>query len=139
MLCYIGGEIESSQGFCARRLLDIEVEDTAECFIRFKNGATGVFYATNNFTTDSSVDIEMHFEKGIYRYINNTLRDSEWNIVAADDGDTPGKCYWGSGHKELITNFYKVLQGEDAPYWEITEALPSMSIIEEIYKHKENC
>lgn len=139
LLCYIGGEVESAKGFCARRLLDIEVEDTAECFIRFKNGATGIFFATNNFTTDSTVDIEMHFEKGIYRYVNNTLYDNNLNIVAADDKDTPGKCYWGAGHKELITNFYKNLQGEDVAYWDVSEALASMSIIEEIYKNKENC
>ncbi len=139
LLCYIGGEIESAKGFCARRLLDIEVEDTAECFIRFKNGAKGIFFATNNFTTDSTVDIEMHFEKGVYRYVNNTLYDNNLNIVAADDGDTPGKCYWGAGHKELITNFYKNLQGEDVPYWDVSEALRSMSVIEEIYKNKENC
>lgn len=139
LLCHIGGDIASAKGFCARRFLDIEVEDTAECLIRFKNGALGVFYATNNFSADSTVDIEMHFEKGIYRYINNTLYDSCQNIVAADDTVTPGKCYWGAGHKELIENFYKNVCGEDVPYIPLTEALRSMSVIEEIYKNKENC
>ena len=139
LLCYIGGEVESAKGFCARRLLDIEVEDTAECFIRFKSGATGIFFATNNFSTDSTVDIEMHFETGIYRYINNSLYDGSHNVIVSDDINTPGKCYWGTGHKELITNFYKNLTGEDAVYWDITEALSSMAVIEEIYKNKENC
>ncbi len=139
LLLYIGGEVENAQGMVARRRLDIEAEDTGEALINFKSGARGIFYATNNFTTDSTVDIEMHFENGIYRYLNNMLYNSSFEVLAADDTNTPGKCYWGSGHKELIYNFYKNILLEDAPYVDIAEALPSMRIIEKMYEKKENC
>ncbi len=136
LLCYIGGKVESAKGMCSRRLLNIEVEDTAEAFISFKSGAIGIFFATNNFSTDSSVDIEMHFEKGVLRYVNNVLYGADGCILAADNTQTPGKCYWGNSHAELISNFYKALSGEDAPFFGITEAVSSMKIIEEIYKNK---
>ncbi len=42
----------------------IKTEDTAEGLIRYRNGVTSVFFATNNFTFNSPVVIETHCENG---------------------------------------------------------------------------
>ena len=54
-------------------LLDygIEVEDTAVAHIKFKNGATGLFFATNSNFGNSSVELQVVLEKGKF-----TIKDS---------------------------------------------------------------
>ncbi|MBK7455732.1 MAG: Gfo/Idh/MocA family oxidoreductase [Anaerolineales bacterium] len=42
----------------------IETEDTAEGLIKYRNGVQSVFYATNNYTYNSPVMVEIHCEKG---------------------------------------------------------------------------
>ena len=68
----LGGEIESIRG-SIDNLLDygIEVEDTAVAHIKFKNGATGLFFATNSKCGNSSVELQVVFEKGKF-----TIKDS---------------------------------------------------------------
>lgn len=43
----------------------IETEDTAEGLITYRNGIRTVFFATNNYSYNAPVKIEMHCEKGV--------------------------------------------------------------------------
>ena len=68
----IGGEIDEIRG-SIDNLLDygIEVEDTAVANIKFKNGATGLFFATNSNFGNSSVELQVVFENEKF-----TIKDS---------------------------------------------------------------
>ena len=70
LLYYFLGEVESVKGHASLdKNYDVtEVEDTAQAFIRFKNGATAVFYATNCNTLNSDIELELYFEKGSLHY-----------------------------------------------------------------------
>ena len=47
------------------------MEDTATAHIKFKNGATGLFFATNSNFGNSSVELQVVFENGKF-----TIKDS---------------------------------------------------------------
>ena len=69
---------------------------------------------------------------------DNTLykiAGGEIAVVAKNDGSFVGMSYWGTGHLSMIRNFYSALQTGNEYYCDISEALPSLRIIEEIYKN----
>lgn len=108
LMSYLTGGIKSVSATLRNSSLKgvIEVEDTAESFMRLKNGGTGVFYATNAYGTNSSVFVELLFEKGTLTYNNKTLiRNGE--IIATDNAPVMGKPYWGSGHMGVLDDFYR--------------------------------
>lgn len=141
LMRWLGGEIESMKGNADVRVLNgiIEVEDTADATIRFKNGAVGIFYATNCYTADSPVQIEIHLEKGFLR-----IEDSELYLVEKGvktllcydkSPDSSGKSYWGAGHKKLINRFYECIINDDKEgYVTAEEGIKSLEMIESIYK-----
>ena len=140
LLCYFGGPIRKAEGTASLRKNKgiIDVDDTAEATIYFENGATGVFYATNCFATNSPVEIEVVCEKGSLLIRDDTLYKRvgrESSVVAENSEIVKGKSYWGAGHLKMINSFYSVLQGGNDYYCDISEALPSMQVIEEIYKN----
>lgn len=135
------GEIESIKGSADIRVLNgvIEVEDTADATIRFKNGAMGIFYATNCYTADSPVQVEIHLEKGFLRIEDSELYLIEKGVktlLCYDKApDSSGKSYWGAGHKKLIRKFYEcILNDDNEGYITAEEGLKSLKMIEAIYK-----
>jgi hypothetical protein len=66
LLYYFLGEVESVKGHASLdKNFDVtEVEDTAHAFIRFKNGASAIFYATNCHVVTTPAELELVFEKG---------------------------------------------------------------------------
>ena len=75
LMRWLVGEVEFIEGHVSTRALKdvIEVEDTAEATLYFKNGARGIFYATNCYTDNSPVEIEIHFDKGTLRIYDDEL------------------------------------------------------------------
>lgn len=141
LMQWFGGEIESIKGNADIRVLNdvIEVEDTADATIRYKNGAIGIFYATNCYTTDSSVQIEVHLDKGFLRLEEGELyliENGTKTLLCYDTSpDSEGKSYWGAGHKKLIRKFYECIVNNDKEgYVTAEEGLKSLEMIEAIYK-----
>lgn len=79
------GEAERIMGHADNRCFRsvIEVEDTAEATIWFKNGARGIFYATVCHTDNSPVVIEIHCEKG-----SLTIWDGELYLARTTKGNS---------------------------------------------------
>jgi UDP-N-acetyl-2-amino-2-deoxyglucuronate dehydrogenase len=145
LIQWFGGEIQSIKGNVDLRVLNdvIEVEDTADATIRFKNGAVGIFYATNCYSTNSSVLIEIHLEKGILRLSDGELyliQDGEKKLLCYDKApDSEGKCYWGAGHKKMIKKFYESIRNNSRDgYVTAEESIKSLKMIDEIYKSSMN-
>jgi UDP-N-acetyl-2-amino-2-deoxyglucuronate dehydrogenase len=62
---FVNDEITSIQASMANRFHPIiKTEDTVEGLIQYKNGVHSVFYATNNYTYNSAVMVEIHCENG---------------------------------------------------------------------------
>lgn len=141
LMQWLGGGVKAVRGNVSTYLLGdvIEVEDTANAILFFKNGARGIFYATNCYTTNSPVEIEIDCEKGRLRIYDGTLIMEQDNscrcIVNEKVRDTPYKSYWGKSHAVLINEFYQaVLSGNPALIISVEEAMESLKIIDGIYK-----
>ena len=91
---------------------DIEVEDTAEIWLRNENG-TGLLYASTAYGRDEPVLIDIATERGNIRMENDRLTvvcdGKEAGYIIPDD-EKLGKSYWGAGHKKCISDFYESLR-----------------------------
>lgn len=133
------GEMESVKGHVDTRCLQsvIEVEDTAEANIFFKNGSHGIFYASNCFSANSPIQIEIVCKKGSILLEGGNLQIDSNEIADQyiDTKTTTYKSYWGYGHKTLIEGFYKdVLAGTNKYTISAEEGIKSLQLIEGIYE-----
>jgi predicted dehydrogenase len=145
LMQWFGGAIDGIEGNVATRTLKhiIEVEDTADATLYYKNSAIGIFYATNSFTTDAAIEVEIHCEKGTLRINEGTLVrsiDGHKEIIATDeDSKSAYKSYWGLSHKKLIEDFYKAIEENDrSRYISVGEASKALKLIQGIYKASNN-
>ena len=133
------GKVTAIQGHVDTRRLQsvIEVEDTADATIFFESGAVGIFFATNCFSSNSPVTIEIDCEKG------SLIIDGGKLLVEADDDfkeysnsqSSAYKSYWGYGHKALIDAFYQdILEGTDKGIVTAEEGIQTLRMIEAIYR-----
>jgi predicted dehydrogenase len=133
----LGGEIDSIRG-SIDQLLDygIEVEDTATAHIAFKNGATGLFYATNANAVNSSVELQAVFEQGKFTIKDSILtkvNDNDKKEEVMEDTKLPGtKFYYGASHTKLINQFYSCVKDNKGDYVHAKDALNSIKIIDAI-------
>jgi UDP-N-acetyl-2-amino-2-deoxyglucuronate dehydrogenase len=139
----LGGEIDTVRG-SIDQLLDygIEVEDTATAHIAFKNGAIGLFYATNANAVNSSVELEAVFEKGKFTIKDSILtkvNDDDKKDEIMEDTKLPGtKFYYGASHTKLINQFYSCIKDNKDDYVHAKDALNSIKIIDAIRKSSES-
>ena len=142
MRWFVDEEILYVDAFIANRVHEkIDVEDTAEGLIQFKNGVRANFHVINYNTMDSPVTIEIHCEKGIAKYTDGlteiTYVDTSQEIVGADPrerldyGDV--KSYWGVSHIKQINDFYESLKKQEKPVIDGHEALITQKIVNAIY------
>ncbi len=142
LMYYFLGEAEIVRGgaFLNKNFDITEVEDTAEAYIKFKSGASGIFYATNCNVVDSPIELELYFEKGSLLIRNDTLYrciGDEFTAICKNENIIDGKKYWGNGHVRMISSFYSALSGGNDYYCDIRDAVQVLDIISEIYKNSE--
>lgn len=140
LMQWLAGEVEAIKGHVDTRVLDnvIEVEDTADATIYFKNGAVGLFYATNGYTTNSSVELEVHCEKGVLNIKDGNLTltaGKKTEHITDDHHNGKYKAYWGDSHKKLIDRFYHCIFNKDEKgYVAGEEGITALQMIECIYR-----
>ena len=137
LLQWFMGEVADVRGIARTHFLTdvIETEDTAEALILFESGARALFYATNAYVSNAPVYIEILCEKGTM-ILNGDL-SIQWKNGCSDTvkDALPGgyKSYWGTGHKNLIHDFYRCIR-EGAPFpVDGYEGMKAIEIIEKIY------
>lgn len=84
----------------------IEVEDTIDAYIKYESGATGIFYATNAYCKNSSVQLEFEFENRSFKYVEGMLI-SNGEVICSDSQEFKGKDYWGNGHAKALYDYYE--------------------------------
>lgn len=140
---FIDDEIESVQAHLSNRGHSImEVDDTAEGFIRYKGGATLGFWAMNNYGCDEPIEIRLYCENGKVRMDYNsaeiTLGDGRIYTVKSpkirDIVYENGKEYWGIKHIRQIEDFYKSVENDTEPAISGREALKIQKLICKIYE-----
>lgn len=138
----IGGDIQSIRGSIDTLSdYDIDVEDTATAKINFKNGATGMFFATNVNAENSSVEFEVTFEKAKFTIKDGILTHTNQfgdNKKVIEDAKLPGaKSYYGASHTKLINHFYTCIEEDLDDYVQVKDAVVSMAMIDTIRKSSE--
>lgn len=107
---------------------EIETEDTVVTHLTFCNDKSGIFFATNAYSKDSSPMLEIEFEKAHIRYIDKKLF-IDGNEIMSDDSPSPGKECWGGGHQEQIKNFY-----DENSYFSVKDIENTMLSLYAIYR-----
>lgn len=140
LLRLLVGEVDSVSAVAATQLVNVEVEDTACVWLRFKNKALGVIEATTAarpVNKDLEASISILGEKGVAivegasvnKLITWTLDE---NINLADYSEDPPNVY-GFGHNLIIDNVVEVLtKGKDI-FVTAEDALATIKLLNAIY------
>ncbi|MGP3778286.1 Gfo/Idh/MocA family protein [Halanaerobium saccharolyticum] len=137
LIQWFGGEIEAVKGNIDTRVLEdiIEVEDTADATLYFKNNAVGIFYATNGFSANSPVEIVVDFEKGSLRLFGDQLFVQKENEIKqfSEEKESKYKAYWGYGHQKLIESFYQaIINNNNKNLIKAEEGIKTLELINKI-------
>jgi len=118
----------------------IEVEDTAEATFRHPDGTRTYFFATNGYPVDQTVEIEVVLEKAVARIHGDlTVSWSDGTTESVSERQTrdDAKAYWGSGHRDLIEDFYACLaEGRPFPV-DGRQGMQSIRLIRALYASSE--
>lgn len=120
----------------------IEVEDTAEGVIKYKNGILANFHVINYYSTDSPITISLDCEKGSVEYIDGltkiTFQDGSKEVMGADPKEIIDygniKQYWGVSHIKQINDFYVTIKSKMRPTIDGHAALVTQKIVNAIYQ-----
>ena len=134
----IDDEVESvSCNMANRRHKIVDVEDSAEGFITFKNGTTYGFWCMNNYSCDEPIEIRLNCERGkvVFGY-NEALiqyKDGTVEEVKKAPQSFKGKDYWGNWHVRQLSNFYRACLDLEPLEIDGEEALKTHKLICRIY------
>ncbi|UJF16178.1 Gfo/Idh/MocA family oxidoreductase [Jeotgalibaca sp. MA1X17-3] len=139
----LGGSISSCKASLSNLTdYDIEVEDTASATFIFESGVKAFFHATNAYTENSSVELQVVTEKEKFTIKDNKLYltklDGDKELIAEDDFVPGTKSYYGNGHVRLINSFYDSIINQNDDYITVKDALPSMEMIEMMDRSSQN-
>lgn len=116
----------------------IEVEDTVDAYIRYE-GATAMFYATNAYTTNAPVYIELDCEHAKI-ILNGTDLEIHWKgrdvefIYDTNLLETGFQDYWGKGHQLCIDDFYEALKKDKPAPITVEDVASTMNLMFHIYE-----
>ena len=144
---FIGSEpIEIQSSLHNRNHPSMDVEDSAEGLIKYKNGCLLSFFAMNNYLTDEPIEIRLLCENGSARlsydeaqitYQDGTI-ETVHNHPQQIVSYSGGKSYWGSQHAVQIDQFYKAVLGIEPLEISGREALKIQKIICGIYDNNDS-
>ena len=138
----IDSEVESvSCSMANRGHKKVDVEDSAEGLVTFRNGVRYGFYCMNNYGCDEPIEIRMLCEKGkvVFGYDDAVITYSDGTVETAHQDENKlsykgGKDYWGIHHVKQIRQFYDALLGRAELEISGEEALKTHELIMNIYK-----
>lgn len=140
LLQWLCGEVESVSAVAKTQLVDVEVEDSAVAWLRFKNGALGTIEATTAVrpqNQDLEASISLLGDKGtvivegaaVNKLTTWTVSDEDISAYAEE----PPNVY-GFGHNIIINNVVDALTNGAAPLVDGEEALKSVRLLNAIYR-----
>ena len=141
LLQWIFGEIESVFAKAQTSLVNVEVEDTAVCTVKFKNGALGVIEATTAARPDDlEASLSILGEKGTAiiegASVNKLVTWTFSDIDMSEFYERPPNVY-GFGHNEFIAEVTDSLINNASPVIDGKEGLKCVRLLNAIYKSVE--
>ena len=138
----IDSEVESvSCSMANRGHKAVDVEDSAEGLITYKNGVRYGFYCMNNYGCDEPIEIRLYCENGkvIFSYNDAYIYYNNGETAEAHQDNAPpksdsGKDYWGFQHVRQIRQFYNAVLGKEELDISGEEALKTHRLIMQIYE-----
>ena len=138
----VDSEIESvSCSLANRGHKTVDVEDSAEGLITYKNGVKYGFYCMNNYACDEPIEIRLYCENGkvVFGYDDAYIRYNNGETEEAHQNENlleyeGGKDYWGFQHVRQIRQFYNAVLGREALEISGEEALKTHRLIMQIYE-----
>lgn len=143
LLQMLAGDVVSVSAIGATRLVDVEVEDTACAWLKFKNGALGIIEATTAarpLNKDLEASVSILGENGTVivegASVNKLTTWTFGDIDLAEYSEEPPNVY-GFGHNHIIDNVVDSLIDNDAPLVGGEEALRSVRLLHALYASME--
>ena len=143
LLQWLVGEIESLSAVGATKMVNVEVEDTACAWIKFKNGALGAVEAT---TATRPLDMDLEASISILGENGTVIvegasvnRLTTWtfdDIDLSEYSENPPNVY-GFGHNHIIDNVVDVLTKGGQPLVSGQDALESIRFLQGLYRSME--
>ncbi len=122
---------------------NIDVEDSAEGVIRFKNGFYVCFYLINYYSYDADPTIEIDCEKARVQILKDSAYIGYYNGGKEKAEPRPGEYidygdgtrdYWGYCHYNQIADFYNSLRKKRQPLVTGEDALKTQKLVWAIYE-----
>lgn len=138
LMIHIAGQVQNVHGTWMN--VDhpyIEVDDHAYLTLQFTSGAKGLFHSTNSFAISTDVQLEYHFEHAHFYQIGETLYqmiNNELQKVAENTTRDGVKSYFGSGHMDIIREFYDAIIHNNKHYVRGVDTLETSRIIDIVYQ-----
>lgn len=115
MVHFLGKPVSVDAVMANHHLKDIiDVEDMMEAYIRFEDQKIGCFYATTAYIADVPPLIELSCENVTIRIedldVTYYYKDGRQEKPMLDQRENLGKSYWGAGHLDCITDFYRSIE-----------------------------
>lgn len=137
--------VEYVEASCAKRMHSfIDVEDSAEGVIKFKNGFYACFYLINFYSYDDDPEIEIDCEKArvniikdsarIWYYRDNRVEKASPKPHEYIDYGDGVRDYWGYCHYNQIKDFYDSLRKLKKPAITGEDAFRTQELVWAIYE-----
>lgn len=138
----VDSEVESISCSMANRAhKKVDVEDSAEGLITYKNGVKYGFYCMNNYGCDEPIEIRLYCEGGkvVFGYDDAyiTYNDGTSEEIHSDSDYSDykgGKDYWGNQHIRQIRQFYNAILGKEPLDISGEKALTTHRLVMRIYE-----
>ena len=110
------GEPKDVRGSASTLLLPepIEIEDTASVVMTHADGRRSVFFATNTYSDNEPITIELRTERATLRLHTDLTvvhPDGTQELLVEQQERHGEKAYWGASHGLLIDDFYHHVHG----------------------------
>lgn len=148
MLSYMMGPVLSLSAMTTTRLVDVEVEDTGVCILKFCSGALGVVEAT---TAARPVDLEgsisilgEHGTVEVGGFAMNEIKVWRFDEPRPEDADvierykTNPPDVYGFGHHEYLKDVIEAIKADSDPFVDGREGRKSLELINAIYESAES-
>lgn len=143
LLQWLVGEVDTVNSYTARRLVEVETEDTAVAILRFRNGALGVVEATTaTRPKDLEASISILGEGGaveISGFATDELRTWQFQPALPEDAQVLSEYRTNPedrsyAHGQYLRNVVACLNQEQHEIVDGEEALKTVRLIETLYR-----